>query len=131
MSTTRVILFGTIPTTILSTAPTTDLPAIHDDTPLVPTDTPTISPSIPTISSIAPTIQYTSPFIDTGSSDSDTPDAPPSQDSYEVTVARWRSRVAACSSPPSSPIRQILPAPPGLPRRPAVLVLPGQPIPVG
>ncbi|GKF30970.1 hypothetical protein Tco_0100768, partial [Tanacetum coccineum] len=25
----------------------------------------------------------------------------------------------------------ILPAPPGLPRRPAVLVLPGQPIPIG
>ncbi|GJY78302.1 reverse transcriptase domain-containing protein, partial [Tanacetum coccineum] len=49
-----------------------------------------------------------------------------------------RSRVAARSSPPSSPVYdspptlcQILPAPPGLPRRLAVLVLPGQQIPVG
>ncbi|GKC40552.1 putative reverse transcriptase domain-containing protein, partial [Tanacetum coccineum] len=35
------------------------------------------------------------------------------------------------SSPPLSPIRQILPEPPGLPRRQAILVLPGQPIPIG
>ncbi|GKE29777.1 hypothetical protein Tco_1445161, partial [Tanacetum coccineum] len=70
-STTRVILFGTIPTTIPPTTPTTDLPVIHDDTLL----TPTISPTIP---HVAPIIQYTSPFIDTDSSDSDTPDSPPS-----------------------------------------------------
>ncbi|GJT79951.1 hypothetical protein Tco_1054293 [Tanacetum coccineum] len=130
-STARVILFGTIPTAIPSTAPTTDLPIIHDDTPLIPTDTPTISPTIFTIPSIAPTIQYTSPFIDTDSFDSDIPERPPSQDPYEVTIARWRSKVAARSSPPPLPIRQILLAPPGLPHRPAVLVLPGQPIPVG
>ncbi|GKB27598.1 hypothetical protein Tco_0866999 [Tanacetum coccineum] len=62
---------------------------------------------------------------------SDIPDTPPSQDPYEIIVARWRSRVAARSSPPSPPICQILPAPPELPCRPAVLVLLGQPIPVG
>ncbi|GJV75908.1 hypothetical protein Tco_1507492 [Tanacetum coccineum] len=45
------------------------------------------------------------------------------KDPYEVTVAQWRSRVAARSSPPSPPIRQILPAPPGLPRRTAILML--------
>ncbi|GJV29334.1 putative reverse transcriptase domain-containing protein [Tanacetum coccineum] len=83
MSTARVILFGMIPTTIPSIAPTTDLLIIHDDTPLDP---------------------------------------------YKVNVAWWRSRVAARSSPPLSPIHQILLAPPGLPCRPAVLVLPGQPI---
>ncbi|GJT65304.1 hypothetical protein Tco_1016784 [Tanacetum coccineum] len=99
-STTRVILFGTIPTTIPSTTPTVDLPVIHDDTPLIPSDTPTISPIVPTIPHIAPTIHYTSPFICTDSSDSDTSERPPSQDPYEVTIARWRSRVAACSSPP-------------------------------
>nr|GEY14018.1 putative reverse transcriptase domain-containing protein [Tanacetum cinerariifolium] len=44
-------------------------------------------------------------------------------DPYKAVVARWRSRVAARSSPPSSPIRQILPAPPELPRRPDVLLL--------
>ncbi|GJU16952.1 hypothetical protein Tco_1144918 [Tanacetum coccineum] len=53
------------------------------------------------------------------------------QDPYKTTVARWRSRVATCSSPPSPPIRQILPAPPGLPRRLVILVLPCQPIPIG
>ncbi|GKC56623.1 NAC domain-containing protein [Tanacetum coccineum] len=92
--------------------------------------TPTISPTIPIIPPVAPIIQYTSPFIDTDSSDNDTPDSPPSQDPYKTTVAQWRSRVAARSSPPSLPIRQILPAPPGLPRIPVVLVLPGQPIPI-
>ncbi|GJX15497.1 hypothetical protein Tco_0216329, partial [Tanacetum coccineum] len=56
-STSRVILFGMIPTTIPPTTPTIDLPIIHDDTPLIPTDTPTISPIIPTIPHVAPTIQ--------------------------------------------------------------------------
>ncbi|GJZ54938.1 putative reverse transcriptase domain-containing protein [Tanacetum coccineum] len=130
-STARVILFGTIPATIPSIAPTTDLPIIHDDTPLIPTDTPTMSPNIPTIPYVAPTIQYTSPFIDTDSSNSDILERPPSQDLYEVIVAQWRGQVAARSSPPSSPIHQILPAPPSLPCRPAILVLPGQPIPIG
>ncbi|GKD91414.1 hypothetical protein Tco_1366921 [Tanacetum coccineum] len=99
-STARVILFGTILTTIPSTAPTVDLP-------------------------------YTSPFICTNLSNSDTPERPPSPDPYEVIVARWRSRVAARSSLPSPHVRQILPAPPRLPRRPTILVLPEQPIPVG
>nr|GEY85950.1 hypothetical protein [Tanacetum cinerariifolium] len=62
-----VILFGTIPTTIPSIVPTVD------------------SPTIP---HIAPTIQYTSLFVYTDSSNSDTPGTPPSQDPYEVTVAR-------------------------------------------
>ncbi|GKE12541.1 hypothetical protein Tco_1416092, partial [Tanacetum coccineum] len=87
-----------IPTAIPSTAPTTDLPVIHDDTPLIPTDTPTISPTIPTIPSIAPTIQYTSPFIETDSSDSDIPERPPSQDLYEVTVTWWRNSSSKTSS---------------------------------
>ncbi|GJU07096.1 reverse transcriptase domain-containing protein [Tanacetum coccineum] len=107
-STARVILFGTIPTTIPSIAPTTDLPVIYDDTPLMLTYTPTISPIVPIIPSIAPSRQYTSPFICTNSSDSDTSERPQSQDPYEI-----------------------LPAPPGLPRRLVVLVLPGQQIPIG
>ncbi|GKF81957.1 hypothetical protein Tco_0243613, partial [Tanacetum coccineum] len=49
-------------------------------------------------------------------------------DPYKVSVARWKSRVAVRSS---SPIRQILLAQPRLPCRPAVLVLPRQPILVG
>ncbi|GJT55233.1 putative reverse transcriptase domain-containing protein [Tanacetum coccineum] len=82
-STARVIFFGMIPTTVPATAPITDLPIIHDDTP------------------------YTSPFICTGSSNSDTSKRPPSQDPYEVTATRWRSRVAARSSPPSSPTHDL------------------------
>ncbi|GJW52337.1 putative reverse transcriptase domain-containing protein [Tanacetum coccineum] len=63
---------------------------------------------------------------------------PPSQDPYKVIVSRWRSIVVARSSPPSSPthdlppaIRQIVPAPLDVPRRHAILVLPGQAIPFG
>ncbi|GKD65539.1 hypothetical protein Tco_1307647 [Tanacetum coccineum] len=53
---------------------------------------------------------------------------------YEAIVARWRADVVACSSssastPPTS--FQIVPALPGLPRLPAVLVLSGQEIPLG
>nr|GEV19339.1 hypothetical protein [Tanacetum cinerariifolium] len=48
---------------------------------------------------------------------------------YDTFVARWRSHVAARSSPPSSRIHQILPVPPGLPHKLVVLVLPRQSIP--
>ncbi|GJR64987.1 hypothetical protein Tco_0011052 [Tanacetum coccineum] len=109
-TTARVIMFGMIPTNIPSIAPTADIPAM---------------------SSVAPTIQYTSPFIRTDSSDRDIPERLPSQDPYEVVVAQYRSRVAGHSSPPSPPIRQILPTAPSFTRRPTVLVLPGQPIPIG
>ncbi|GJZ48837.1 reverse transcriptase domain-containing protein [Tanacetum coccineum] len=46
-----------------------------------------------------------------GVTDCDTPDTPPLQDLYEVTVARWRSRVAAHSSPPSPPTKWVGPLP--------------------
>ncbi|GKA94476.1 hypothetical protein Tco_0816514 [Tanacetum coccineum] len=111
-STARVILFSTIPTAIPATVPVVNLPVIS-------------------------TLPHTSSFLYTNLSDNDTSERPPSQDPYEVTVARWRSPVAARSSPPSSPtdmtlpIRHILPTPPNLPHRPAVLVLPGQSIPIG
>ncbi|GKC73530.1 hypothetical protein Tco_1119413, partial [Tanacetum coccineum] len=105
-STSWVILFGKIPTSIPATVPIVDLLVFHDDTPLIP--------------------------IETLLFHLDTPERPSSQDPYKVIVSRWRSRVAACSSPPSPlALRQILPAPPGLPCRPAILVLPGQLIPVG
>ncbi|GJT69766.1 putative ribonuclease H-like domain-containing protein [Tanacetum coccineum] len=107
----RIILFGTI---------------LAD----IPVETPTIP-------SVVPTLPHTSPFLYTDSSDSDASERPPSQDPYKVTVARWRSRVAARSSLPSLPTHYLSPSdvtppvPPRLPRRPAVLVLLGQPIPLG
>ncbi|GKE95864.1 hypothetical protein Tco_1580719, partial [Tanacetum coccineum] len=97
-----------------------------------------------TITSVVPTLPHTSLFLYNDSSNSDTFERPPSQDPYEVIVARWRSRVAARSSSPSSPthdlsttdvtpptLRRILPTPPGLPHRLAVLFLTGQSIPFG
>ncbi|GKB85781.1 hypothetical protein Tco_0958053 [Tanacetum coccineum] len=130
-STARVFLFRMIPTTILATVPIVDPPVVHDDTPFIRTETPTSSP-------VVSALPHTSLFLYTDSPNNDTSERPPSQDPYEVTIARWKSRVAARSSPPSSPIydspltlHQILPAPPGLPRRPTVLVLPRQPILVG
>ncbi|GJW66998.1 hypothetical protein Tco_0121422 [Tanacetum coccineum] len=53
---------------------------------------------------------------------------------HEAIVARWRADVVACSSssastPPTS--FQLVPASPSLPRRPAILVRPGQEIPFG
>ncbi|GJS05151.1 hypothetical protein Tco_0321659 [Tanacetum coccineum] len=92
----RVILFGTIPIAILTNVLIVDPPVVHDDTPLIPTETHTIPP-------VVSTLPHTSPFMHTDSSDSDTSERPPSQDPYEVTIAQWRSRVAACSLPPSSP----------------------------
>ncbi|GKA81490.1 hypothetical protein Tco_0788182 [Tanacetum coccineum] len=114
-----------IPTAIPATVPIVDSPVVHDETPFIPTET----PAIPHVVS---TLPHTSPFLYIDSADSDTSERPPSHDPYEVTVSRWRSKVAARSSPPSPPtLHQILPAPPGLPRRTTILVLPGQPIPVG
>ncbi|GJS86177.1 hypothetical protein Tco_0752718 [Tanacetum coccineum] len=130
-STARVILFGTIPTAISTTVPIVDPPVVHDDTPFIRTETPTSSP-------VVSALPHTSLFLYTDSPNNDTSERPPSKDPYEVTVSRWRSRVAARSSPPSSPTHdsppilcQILPAPPGLPHRPAILVLARRPIPVG
>ncbi|GJU72907.1 hypothetical protein Tco_1264312 [Tanacetum coccineum] len=96
---------GYIPTAIPATVPIVDPPFFHDNTPLIPTETPTIPP-------VVSTLPHTSPFLYTDSFNSDTFDRPSSQDPYEVTVAWWRSRVVARSSPPSPPTRQILPAPP-------------------
>ncbi|GJW23646.1 hypothetical protein Tco_0034268 [Tanacetum coccineum] len=114
----RIILFGTILAEI-------------------PIKTPTIPPIVSTLLRI-------SLFLYTDSSDSDTSERPPLQDPYEVTIAQWRSRVAARSSPPSSSTHDssptdvtpptlchILPTPPSLPCQSAVLVLPSQLIPFG
>ncbi|GJX82196.1 hypothetical protein Tco_0331677 [Tanacetum coccineum] len=81
----RIILFGTIPAEI-------------------PAETPTIP-------LVVPTLPHTSPFlcIDSSETSSDSFERPPSLDLYEVTVARWRSRVAALSSPPSSPTHDLPP----------------------
>ncbi|GKF34572.1 hypothetical protein Tco_0107772 [Tanacetum coccineum] len=70
-----------------------------------------------------------SPFICTDSSEA--PDGPPLQDPYVATVARWRSRVTARpSSSHEFPIAPVT-APPGIRRRSATLIRPGEAIPFG
>ncbi|GJU00546.1 putative ribonuclease H-like domain-containing protein [Tanacetum coccineum] len=122
----RVILFGDIPTVIPSTS-------------VVAPETSTIAP---VISSAAPMVETTlvasptglsiSPFICTDSSEApDSSDGPPSQDPYVATVARWRSRVTARpSSSHEFPIAPVT-APPGIRRRSATLIRPGEAIPFG
>ncbi|GKA04087.1 MAK10-like protein [Tanacetum coccineum] len=73
-STAQVILFSTIPTAIPTTIPVVDPPVIF-------------------------TLLYISPFLYIDSSDSDTSERPPSQDPYEVTVARWRSQLIPIGRP--------------------------------
>ncbi|GKC88102.1 hypothetical protein Tco_1148751 [Tanacetum coccineum] len=101
-STARVILFGMISTAIPATVPIVDPLVVHDDTPLIPSETSTIAP-------VFSTLPHTSLFLYTDLSNSDTSKRPPSQDPYEVTVAWRNSRVAARSSPPSSPTHDIPP----------------------
>ncbi|GJY87756.1 hypothetical protein Tco_0502384 [Tanacetum coccineum] len=149
----RVILFRDIPTVIPSTsmvAPETSTiaPVISSAAPMVETtlvasrtglcglvpymgsdsDSPNEMSSPEHISPL-PAI---SPFICTDSSEApDTSDGPPSQDPYVATVARWRSRVTA--RPLSSyefPIAPVT-APPGIRRRSAILIRPGEAIPFG
>ncbi|GKB10472.1 retrotransposon protein, putative, ty1-copia subclass, partial [Tanacetum coccineum] len=149
----RVILFGDIPTVIPSTsvvAPETSTiaPVISSAAPMVETTlvasptglcglvpyTGSDSDSPDEMSSpehISP-LPAISPFICTDSSEApDSSDGPPSQDPYVATVARWRSRVTARpSSSYEFPIAPVT-APPGIRRRSAILIRPGEAIPFG
>ncbi|GKE53168.1 hypothetical protein Tco_1488324, partial [Tanacetum coccineum] len=138
-----VILFGAIPAVI---------PAI----PVISSETPIVSPVAPVVETtiVAPPtgLRDLIPYSD---SDSDSPDdmaspeyiSPlpatlpflctdssdglPSQDPYVVTVTRWRSKVA--SRPSSSSEFPIAPvtASPWIRRRRAILIRPGEDIPIG
>ncbi|GKE52788.1 hypothetical protein Tco_1487944, partial [Tanacetum coccineum] len=149
----RVILFGDIPTVIPYTsivAPKTSTiaPVISSAAPVVETTlvaSPTrlcgLAPysgsdfdspdemSLPELISPLPAISL---FLCTDSSEA--PDYSyglPSQDPYVATVARWRSRVIAhTSSSYEFPIAPVT-APPGILRRLAILIRPGETIPFG
>nr|GEW34328.1 reverse transcriptase [Tanacetum cinerariifolium] len=80
----------------------------------------------------------TLPFLFTDSSKdsdpseaSDSSEAPPSQDPYVTTVAHWRSRVTTHLSSPSDFPIALITAPPGTHRRIAILIQPGESIPLG
>ncbi|GJR14261.1 putative reverse transcriptase domain-containing protein [Tanacetum coccineum] len=140
-STGRVILFGTIPTTIPDTTPSVIPPTTHIDTIPIPTVSPTIPPSpdytpaSPDYSPASntkfdpsedpssdhiPPLPATSPFLSSTDdpSDSDIPDTPPSPTHgtpfTETTLSTQRSPVAS-----------------GALRRRVMVLAPGQPIPHG
>ncbi|GJZ81814.1 hypothetical protein Tco_0646808 [Tanacetum coccineum] len=138
----RVILFGTIPTTIPDTTPVITPPATQTDTPVIPTETPIIAPTIPPSpdytpaspdyspasdsesdpsedpsSDHIPPLPAISPFLssDDDTTDSDTPDTPPSP-----THGTPFTEITASTQ--RSPI---------IPRRRVMILSPGQPIPHG
>ncbi|GJZ68153.1 hypothetical protein Tco_0631393 [Tanacetum coccineum] len=140
-STGRVILFGTIPTTIPDTTPSVILPTTHIDTTLIPIVSPTIPPSPdytpaspdyspasytefdpsedPSSDNIPP-LPATSPFLSStnDSSDSDIPDTPSSPTHgtpfTKTTLSTQSSLVAS-----------------GALRRRVMVLAPRQPIPHG
>ncbi|GKB55412.1 hypothetical protein Tco_0906165, partial [Tanacetum coccineum] len=138
----RVILFGTIPTTIPDTTPVITPPATQTDTPVIPTETPIIAPTIPPSPDYTPAspdyspasdsesdpsedpsldhippLPAISPFLssDDNTADSDTPDTPPSP-----TYGTIFTEIIASTQ--RSPI---------IPRRRVKILSPGQPIPHG
>ncbi|GKD78890.1 hypothetical protein Tco_1341511 [Tanacetum coccineum] len=123
----RVILFGTIPTTIPDTTPVITPPATQTDTPVIPTETPIIAPTIPPSpdytpaspdyspasdsesdpskdpsSDHIPPLPAISPFLssDDDTTDSDTPDTPPSptHDSSSEASSNFHSDDSSDSS---------------------------------
>ncbi|GJT04212.1 putative reverse transcriptase domain-containing protein [Tanacetum coccineum] len=79
----RVILFGTIPTTIPDTTPVITPPATQTDTPVIPTETPIIAPTIPPSPYYTPASPDYSPASDSESDPSKDPSSdhiPPLQD---------------------------------------------------
>nr|GEU54563.1 putative reverse transcriptase domain-containing protein [Tanacetum cinerariifolium] len=138
----RVILFGTIPTTIPDTTPVIAPPTTQTDTIMIPTDTPITTPTIPPSpdyipaslnyspasktesdpsedlsSGHIPSLPVVSPFLSSNddTTDSDTPDTPPSptHDTPFTKITAFTQR---------SPV---------IPRRRVMILAPGQPIPYG
>ncbi|GKC53747.1 hypothetical protein Tco_1076492, partial [Tanacetum coccineum] len=116
-STGRVILFGTIPTTIPNTTPFVIPPTTYIDTTLIPTEfDPSEDPSLDHI----PPLPATSPFLSSidDSSDSDTPNTTPSPTHgtpfTKTILSTQRSPVA-----------------PGALQHRVMVLAPGQPIPHG
>ncbi|GJR64261.1 hypothetical protein Tco_0010326, partial [Tanacetum coccineum] len=138
----RVILFGTIPTTILDTTPVIIPPATQTDTLVIPTETPIIAPTIPPSPDYTPSSPDYSPASDSDSNppkdpssdhipplpatlpflssdddtiDSDTPDTP-SSPTHGMPFTK------ITTSTQRSPI---------IPRCQVMILSPGQPIPHG
>ncbi|GKB30469.1 hypothetical protein Tco_0869870 [Tanacetum coccineum] len=143
-SVSRVILFGTIPTDIPTIVPTIVPPVVRDDIPVIPNETPIIPPAAPEAeAAIAASPARVLDLIIHSSIDSDpSEDISPSE--HVPTLPDTSPFLCTDPSKTSSPTHDLspvvvashvpcwaVPAPPGVPRRPALLVLPGQEIPLG
>ncbi|GJY31484.1 hypothetical protein Tco_0414979, partial [Tanacetum coccineum] len=126
----RVILFGTIPTTIPDTTPVITPPTTQTDTPVIPTETPIIAPTIPPSPDYTPASPDYSPASD---SESD-PSEDPSSDHIPPLPA-----ISPFLSSDDDPTGSDTPSMGGnsgqrspiIPRRRVMLLAPGQPIPHG
>nr|GEY06705.1 hypothetical protein [Tanacetum cinerariifolium] len=138
----QVILFGTIPTTILDTTPVIAPPTTQIDTTVIPIETPIIAHTIPPSpdytpaspkyspaseteydpsedpsSGHIPSLPTVSPFLSLGddTTDSDTPDTPPSP-THDTPFTEITASTQRSSV---------------IPRRRVMILAPGQPIPHG
>nr|GEX19421.1 reverse transcriptase domain-containing protein [Tanacetum cinerariifolium] len=138
----RVILFGNIPTTIPDTTPVTTPPTTQADTTLIPIETPIIAPTIPPSPDYTPASPDYSPASDTESDLSEDPSSghiPPLPDvSPFLSSADDTTYSDTLDTPPSpthvTPFIEITSSTqrsPVIPRRPVMILAPGQPIPHG
>ncbi|GJX86000.1 reverse transcriptase domain-containing protein [Tanacetum coccineum] len=146
----QIILFGAIPAIIPV------IPEVPAETHVIPPVAPMVGMTIDTAltrwrdlipysdsdldsSDVVPSPEYislllaTSPFVctDFSKTSGDSSDGPPSQHPYEVTIARWRGKVASRPSPSDGFPLALIAAPPGFHRRPTILIQPRQAIPFG
>ncbi|GJV18813.1 putative reverse transcriptase domain-containing protein, partial [Tanacetum coccineum] len=138
----RVILFGTIPTTIPDTTPVITPPATQTDTPVIPTETPIIAPTIPPSPDYTPASPDYSPASDSESDPSEDPSSdhiPPLPDILPFLSSDDDPTDSDAPDTPSSPthdtpfteITASTQRSPIIPRRRVMLLASGQPIPYG
>nr|GEW70768.1 hypothetical protein [Tanacetum cinerariifolium] len=136
----RVILFGTIPTTILDTTPVITPPTTRTDTTVIPTETPIITPTIPPSPDYTPTSPDYSPTSDTESDPYEDPSSghiPPLPDvSPFLSSDDDTTYIDTPDTPPSpthvTPFIEITSSTqrsPVIPCRRVMILAPGQPIP--
>ncbi|GJT97462.1 putative reverse transcriptase domain-containing protein [Tanacetum coccineum] len=138
----RVILFGTIPTTIPDTTLVITPPFTQTDTPVIPTETPIIGPTIPPSPDYTPASPDYSPASDLESNPSEDPsldDIPPLPAiSLFLSSDDDTTDSDTPDTPPSpthgTPFTEIIASTqrsPVIPRRRVMILSPGQPIPHG
>nr|GEX95901.1 putative reverse transcriptase domain-containing protein [Tanacetum cinerariifolium] len=114
----RVILFGTIPTTIPDTTPVIAPPTTQIDITVIPTETPIIAPTIPPSPNYTPTSPDYSPASETESD--------PSEDPSYAIYHHYQLSHHFYYRMMTQQIRSLV-----IPRRRVMILAPGQPIPHG